>query len=39
VVAQQSWEEVVLADFALLRKSGLGNPLMDEIERQFSGGG
>ena len=29
------WTAIVLEDFADLRKLGLSNPLMDEIERQF----
>jgi tetratricopeptide (TPR) repeat protein len=32
----KSWVTVVLMDFAELRKAGLTNPLMDEIENQFS---
>jgi tetratricopeptide (TPR) repeat protein len=35
----KSWEAVVLEDFADLRKAGLTNPLMDEIEKQFKSEG
>jgi PQQ-dependent catabolism-associated CXXCW motif protein len=35
----KSWNAAVLGDFADLRKSGLTNPLMDEIEALFSAGG
>ena len=31
----KSWETVVLADFAELRKAGLSDPLMDTIEKLF----
>jgi tetratricopeptide (TPR) repeat protein len=31
-----SWEAAILEDFAQLRKAGLTNPLMDEIEKQFA---
>ena len=31
-----SWETVILDDFAQLRKAGLTNPLMDEIEKLFA---
>jgi predicted Zn-dependent protease len=30
------WEDVILEDFAELRKAGLTNPLMDEIESTFA---
>jgi hypothetical protein len=30
------WEDVIREDFAALRKAGLTNPLMDEIERTFA---
>ncbi|HLC08611.1 MAG TPA: tetratricopeptide repeat protein, partial [Methyloceanibacter sp.] len=33
---EKSWETAILEDFAELRKAGLINPLMDEIEKQFS---
>jgi hypothetical protein len=36
---EKSWETVVLEDYAALRKAGLTNPLMDEIEKQFSTAG
>lgn len=39
VLDQKSWEEVILADFAELRKAGLVHPLMDEIEKRFATGG
>jgi tetratricopeptide (TPR) repeat protein len=39
VVGEKSWEASVLEDFAELRKAGLTNPLMDEIERRFAAGG
>jgi hypothetical protein len=35
----KSWEAVILADFADLRKAGLSHPLMDELEKQFSAPG
>ena len=31
-----SWETAIREDFAQLRKAGLTNPLMDEIEKQFA---
>jgi tetratricopeptide (TPR) repeat protein len=30
------WEDAISKDFAALRKAGLANPLMDEIERAFA---
>jgi predicted Zn-dependent protease len=30
------WEDAIREDFAELRKAGLTNPLMDEIERTFA---
>jgi tetratricopeptide (TPR) repeat protein len=39
VLNGKSWESVVLDDFAELRKAGLANPLMDEIEKDFSSAG
>jgi tetratricopeptide (TPR) repeat protein len=39
VLDGKSWETVILQDFAELRKAGLEHPLMDEIEKEFSGGG
>jgi eukaryotic-like serine/threonine-protein kinase len=35
----KSWEAVILEDFADLRKTGLINPLMDEIEATFTARG
>jgi len=35
----KSWETVILDDLADLRKARLTNPLMDEIEKQFTAGG
>jgi tetratricopeptide (TPR) repeat protein len=35
----KSWEAVILEDFAELRKAGLANPLMDEIEKLFTSAG
>ena len=39
VQGEKSWETVILDDFADLRKAGLSNPLMDEIEKEFSSEG
>jgi tetratricopeptide (TPR) repeat protein len=39
VVCDRSWEASVLEDFTELRKAGLTDPLMDEIERWFAAGG
>ena len=36
---EKSWETIILDDFADLRKAGLTNPLMDEIEKQFTAAG
>ena len=36
VQGEKSWETVILDDFAALRKAELTNPLMDEIEKEFS---
>lgn len=36
---QASWEDFIKSAFADLRKAGLENPLMDEIEKQFADGG
>jgi hypothetical protein len=36
VIGSSSWEEIVIGDFADLRKAGLARPLMDEIEKEFS---
>ena len=36
VQGDKSWETVVLEDFAEIRKAGLTNPLMDEIDKQFT---
>ena len=35
----KSWDAVILEDFADLRKNGLTNPLMDEIEKLLSSAG
>ncbi|HLH12368.1 MAG TPA: tetratricopeptide repeat protein, partial [Methylovirgula sp.] len=35
----KSWAAVILDDFAELRKAGLSNPLMDEIEKDFKAAG
>jgi tetratricopeptide (TPR) repeat protein len=35
----ESWDTVVLKDFAELRKAGLTHPLMHEIENRFAAGG
>ena len=35
----KSWETAVLEDFAAFRKAQLSNPLMDEIEKEFSSQG
>jgi hypothetical protein len=35
----KSWQAVILDDFAQLRKAGLNNPLMDEIEKTFASAG
>jgi len=32
----KSWVTVILEDFAELRKAGLTDPLMDEIEKLFT---
>ena len=34
--AGKSWEDLVLDDFAALRKAGFASPVMDEIEETFS---
>jgi hypothetical protein len=39
VQAGRSWDTVILDDFADLRKNGLTNPLMDEIEKLFTSAG
>jgi hypothetical protein len=39
VLDGKSWEAVILEDFAELRKAGLTNPLMDEIEKLFTSAG
>jgi tetratricopeptide (TPR) repeat protein len=39
VLGEKSWETCILEDFANLRKAGLTNPLMDEIEKQFTAAG
>jgi tetratricopeptide (TPR) repeat protein len=35
----KSWEAVIIEDFAALRKAGLSNQLMDEIEKLFTPAG
>lgn len=35
-VGDVTWEDEVKGDFADLRKHGLSNPLMDEIEKDFT---
>jgi tetratricopeptide (TPR) repeat protein len=37
VQSEESWDTVILEDFAELRKAGLTHPLMAEIEKQFAG--
>jgi tetratricopeptide (TPR) repeat protein len=32
----KSWQEIVLADIAEMRKAGLAHPLMDEVEEVFA---
>jgi tetratricopeptide (TPR) repeat protein len=39
VQGDKSWEAVILEDFAEFRQAGLTHPLMDEIEKLFSGHG
>jgi hypothetical protein len=39
VVNGQSWQTIVLEDFSGLRKAGLTNPLMDEVEKSFMSAG
>jgi tetratricopeptide (TPR) repeat protein len=39
VSGDNSWEAVILEDFAELRKAGLAHPLMEEIERRFAARG
>jgi tetratricopeptide (TPR) repeat protein len=34
-----SWEAAIVKNFAVLRKAGLTNPLMDEIEKLFTSAG
>jgi tetratricopeptide (TPR) repeat protein len=34
-----SWDQFVLSEFDDIRKAGLKSPLMDEIAREFAGGG
>ena len=36
VQKDKSWETIIREDFADLRKAGLANPLMDEIEARFA---
>ncbi len=36
VLGKKSWETGILEDFAEMRKAGLTNPLMDEIEGRFT---
>jgi hypothetical protein len=35
----KSWETIILEDFSELRKARLSNPLMDEIEKDFTSAG
>jgi tetratricopeptide (TPR) repeat protein len=35
-IYDKSWESMILDDFAVFRKAGLTNPLMDEIEKTFA---
>ena len=39
VAGGKPWPQVILDDFADLRKAGLIHPLMDEIEKEFASGG
>jgi tetratricopeptide (TPR) repeat protein len=39
VEGAKSWEDAILKDFAELRKAGLSDPLMAEIEKTFGAGG
>jgi hypothetical protein len=39
VQGKDSWDAIVLADFAEFRKAGMTDPLMDEIEKSFSDAG
>lgn len=39
VLGEKSWDAVVLQNFTDLRKAGLSDPLMDQIEREFSSAG
>jgi tetratricopeptide (TPR) repeat protein len=39
VQGEKTWDAVVVEDFAELRKAGLTEPLMDEIEKNFAGRG
>jgi tetratricopeptide (TPR) repeat protein len=39
VVGDKSWDAAVRQNFAELRKAGLSNPLMDQIEQEFSSAG
>ena len=39
VLDGKSWEVLILTNFADLRKAGLSNPLMDEIEKLFTAAG
>ena len=39
VQGEKSWGPLILEDFAELRKAGLTNPLMDEIEKLFASAG
>jgi tetratricopeptide (TPR) repeat protein len=39
VQGDKSWETVILEDFDGLRKNGLKNPLMDEVEKTFTARG
>jgi hypothetical protein len=37
VIGERRWEEVILADFADLRKAGHTHPLMEMVAAQFAG--
>jgi hypothetical protein len=39
VFENKSWQAVVVGFFTDLRKAGVQNPLMDEIEKRFQAGG
>ena len=39
VIAEKSWEAIVLEDLAELRKAGIAHPLMDEVEAKLATSG